>query len=164
MNPRSPYSPPPATAPEGLRRYAVLAYLFDQIFRVPGTSWRFGLDAIIGLVPGAGDIITGVIGTYGVIIARQLGAPLSVQARMLLNLTIDTVIGAIPLLGDLFDFAFKAHVRNRELLERWLATPHRTQRTSALLLVAFILAMTVLVVGAVWLAVIIVRALIQLLT
>jgi len=131
---------------------------------VPGTSWRFGLDPIIGLVPGAGDLISGVIGTYGVIIARQLGAPLSVQARMMLNLLIDTVIGAIPLLGDLFDFAFKAHLRNRELLESWLATPHRTQRTSALLLVAFILAMTAIVAGAIWLAVIVVRALIQLLT
>jgi hypothetical protein len=120
---------------------------------VPGTSWRFGLDAIIGLVPGAGDLIGALVGAYGIIVARQLGAPAAVQMRMLLNLAIDALVGAIPLLGDLFDFAFKAQVRNRVLLERWLVKPHHTQRSSAVSLLAVLIGLVAVIVGTVWLAV-----------
>jgi len=155
-------SPGSAKTQGKLSRYSTLAYWFDQAFRVPGTSWRFGLDALIGLFPGVGDAVTAFVGAYGVIIARQLGAPASVQARMLLNLFIDTTIGAIPFLGDLFDFAFKSHVRNLALLESWLASPRKTQRSSSLLLAVMLLALVALLVGAVWIAFITVRALIHL--
>ncbi len=142
---------------KALTRYTLLAELFDQAFRIPGTRWRFGLDAIIGLVPGAGDLIGAVVGGYGIIVARQLGAPASVQTRMLLNLAIDALVGAIPLLGDLFDFAFKAHVRNRVLLERWLVQPHKTHRSSALSLLAVLLGLVAVVGGTIWLAVLVVH-------
>jgi hypothetical protein len=164
VNRQAPRDTHRADMPEAVRRYAALAWLFDQAFRVPGTSWRFGVDGIIGLVPGAGDIVAGLVGTYGIFVARQLGAPLSVQARMLLNLSIDTLVGAIPLLGDLFDFAFKAHLRNRVLLEEWVSRPHRVHRTSILWLVAFVLVILLIVIGAVWIAVITVRAIIQLMS
>jgi hypothetical protein len=108
-------------AEKGLERYTILANLLDQAWRVPGTKLRFGLDPILGLVPGAGDLITALLGVYGVLVARQLGAPKHVQGRMLLNLGIDALAGSVPVLGDLFDFGFKAHVRNRVLLEKWLA-------------------------------------------
>src|SRR5215475_10361792 len=98
---------------KGLARYTLIADLFDQAFRVPGTSWRFGIDAIIGLIPGEGDLLGSLVGLYGIFVARRLGAPASIQIRMLLNLGVDAIVGAIPLLGDVFDFAFKAHVRNR---------------------------------------------------
>lgn len=150
------------SAPQGLERYSLLTYLFDQVFKVPGTSWRFGLDAILGLIPGVGDVVTALVGAYGILIARQLGAPASIQVRMLGNLMIDTLFGAIPFFGDLFDFAFKAHVRNRMLLENWLARPHATQRSSTLLLVGLSLVFALLITGAVWLAIVAVRALLAL--
>lgn len=152
-----------ATLPESgpdrdrLARYALIAQLLDQAFRVPGTRWRFGLDAIVGLVPGAGDVLTSLVGAYGIWIARELGAPTAVQTRMLLNLTIDALVGAIPILGDLFDVAFKAHVRNRVLLEEWLARPGRTRRSSALGMAAILLALLVMAAGGIWIAVIAVR-------
>ena len=144
---------------ERLRRYSLIVNVLDQLFRVPGTRWRFGLDAIIGLVPGAGDIATASVGAYGLVVAFQCGAPASIQIRMMLNLLIDTAVGAIPLAGDLFDFVFKANVRNQRLLLAWLEKPTRTRRSSSLLLGALLLALMALVVGAVWLAIAAVRGL-----
>jgi hypothetical protein len=138
---------------EALSRYTLLTHLLDQAFRVPGTSWRFGLDALLGLIPGAGDVFTALIGMYGIVIARQLGAPASVQGRMLLNLAVDAVIGAIPILGDAFDFAFKAHVRNRVLLEQWLGRPTAARRSSILTLFAVLLGLLVIIIATVWLGI-----------
>jgi hypothetical protein len=135
-----------------LLRYTLLVQLFDQAFRVPGTSWRFGMDAILGLIPGAGDLSGALVGGYGILVARRLGAPASVQLRMVANLALDALVGAIPLLGDLFDFAFKAHVRNRVLLEKWLAHPLETRRSSAVSLLAVLLALLAVMAGAIWVA------------
>jgi len=143
----------PAPDAAALTRYTLLTQLFDQAFRVPGTSWRFGLDAILGLIPGAGDLVGALVGAYGILVGRQLGAPSAVQGRMLLNLAIDAIVGAVPLLGDLFDFAFKAHVRNRVLLERWLAQPRATHRTSVASLLAIFLGLLAVIAATVWLAV-----------
>lgn len=140
-------------SPKGLEHYTRLTNLFDQAFRVPGTNWRFGLDALVGLLPGAGDLVGALVGGYGIVVARQLGAPLAVQGRMLVNLAIDGLVGAIPLLGDIFDLAFKAHVRNRLLLEQWLARPRAARRSSMVSLVAILLALLAVVVGTVWLAI-----------
>jgi len=113
-----PSRPIPESRPHALAFYDMLARLLDQAFRVPGTSWRFGLDPLLGLVPVAGDLISAALGAYGIVVAAQLGAPSSVMARMALNLFIDTAIGSIPVAGDLFDFAYKANTRNRMLLEK----------------------------------------------
>jgi hypothetical protein len=141
-----------------LKRYSLIVNVLDQFFRVPGTRWRFGLDALLGLVPGAGDVATALVGTYGLVIAYQNGAPAAIQMRMLMNLLVDAVVGAIPLFGDLFDFAFKAHVRNQRLLQGWLEKPHRTRRSSAFVLIGALFVLLATVVGAVWLAVLAVRA------
>ena len=103
-----------------LKRYAVLAKLLDTQFRVPLTGWRFGLDPILGLLPGAGDLATALVGAYGLVVAYKLGAPASIHVRMVLNLLLDAGVGAIPIAGDLFDFAFKANIRNERLLAHWL--------------------------------------------
>jgi hypothetical protein len=164
VNQRSPNRASPAVVHSALSRYSLIARVLDQAFRVPGTSWRFGLDPLLGLLPGAGDLITALIGAYGLVVARELGAPASVQLRMLGNLAVDATLGAIPILGDIFDFAFKAHVRNLLLLEKWLTRPHEVQRTSILLLLTVLVGLLALVVGTAWLAIISVRMLIQLIS
>jgi hypothetical protein len=129
----------------------MLSHLLDRAFRVPGTNWRFGLDAVIGLIPGLGDVIGSLVGVYSLWIARQLGASASVQAQMVMNIALDGVIGLVPIAGDLFDFAFKAHSRNHALLSRWLQTPHRTRRSSWIVLVLGALILLALLGAAAWL-------------
>lgn len=146
-----PSRPIPESRPDALAVFDMLARLLDQAFRVPGTSWRFGLDPLLGLVPVAGDLISAALGAYGIVVAAQLGAPSSVMARMALNLFIDTAIGSIPVAGDLFDFAYKANTRNRMLLEKWLAEPRRTRRTSRALLILLVGGVIAVLVGIVWL-------------
>ena len=99
---------------EGLRR---IAQLLDNAFTVPGTSYRVGLDPILGIIPGLGDLISPLF-TIGMLLqARQLGVPKIVQARMLINVAIDTLVGVVPVFGDLFDFAWKSNQKNLVLLE-----------------------------------------------
>jgi hypothetical protein len=129
---------------------AVLSHLLDRAFRVPGTNWRFGFDSIIGLIPGLGDIMGSLVGAYSLWIARQLGAPAPVLGRMVMNLALDGVIGLVPIAGDLFDFAFKAHSRNHALLSEWLQTPHRARRSSWIVLALCALVLFALLGGAVW--------------
>ena len=102
-----------------LRKWAVL---LDSAFQVPGTKLRFGLDPIIGLIPGAGDIVSGFFSAMMLLHAVRLRIPKIIIARMLLNTGIDLLTGAVPLLGDLFDAGYKANLRNLFLLERH-ATP-----------------------------------------
>ena len=101
---------------ERLARIDALSRLLDTAFIVPGTNIRFGLDALIGLVPGIGDAITTAMSLYIVSEARALGAPRLLIARMLANVALDGFVGAIPLVGDAFDVAFRANRRNMALL------------------------------------------------
>jgi hypothetical protein len=100
---------------EGLRRWA---NLLDNAFRIPGTRIRFGLDAIIGLVPGVGDLSAPVFAAVILVTGFKLRLPAIVQARMVLNAAIDMLLGLVPFLGDLADIAWKANLRNLALLER----------------------------------------------
>lgn len=94
-----------------------LAEWLDAKYVLPGTSWRFGFDSIIGLVPGVGDAVTTLLGAYIIVRARELGAPPHLQAAMVGNLVIDSLVGAVPLLGDAFDFAFRSNAKNVQLLK-----------------------------------------------
>lgn len=98
-----------------------LVELMDQRFVVPGTRFRFGMDALIGMIPGFGDLLGMVIGSAVFFEAVRLRAPVAVLGRMLFNLWIDSVVGSLPVVGDAFDFVFKANRRNLRLLERHLA-------------------------------------------
>lgn len=122
-----------------LRKWAVL---LDSAFRVPGTAMRFGLDPVVGLVPGAGDLVTGFFSVMILLHAVRLRVPKVVVARMVLNTGLDLVVGAIPLIGDLFDAGFKANLRNLALLERHAHADVRA-RTSDYLFVAGCLAVLV---------------------
>jgi hypothetical protein len=92
--------------------------LLDSQFRVPGTGVRFGLDAIVGLVPGLGDISTPVFAVILLLQAVRMRLPIVVQARMVLNAALDMLLGLVPILGDIADVGFKANLRNLSLLER----------------------------------------------
>jgi hypothetical protein len=129
-----------ATRIEGLRR---IAQLLDSAFTVPGTSYRVGLDPILGLVPGIGDLVSPLF-TIGILWqAYDLGVPKVVQLRMLINVAIDAFVGAVPLAGDLFDFVWKANVKNLALLERHTEQEHRATAGDWL----FVAVLTLLVVA-----------------
>ena len=100
---------------DALRRWAVL---LDSAFRIPGTGIRFGLDAIIGLVPGVGDISTPAFAGLLLLQAVRMRVPIVVQARMVLNAAFDMLVGLVPILGDLVDIGWKANLKNLALLER----------------------------------------------
>lgn len=103
-----------------LARLRRVARLMDSSFGLPGTRWRLGLDSLFGLAPVAGDAASALVSLYIVWEARRLGAPTTLIARMLGNVAVDTLSGSVPLLGDLFDAAFKSNLRNLTLLEDWL--------------------------------------------
>lgn len=93
-----------------------LADLLDTRFRIPGLGWRFGLDSIVGLIPGVGDGVTALLSLYIMGRAHQLGASPWLLARMGGNVAIDALLGAVPLVGDLFDLAHKSNAKNVRLL------------------------------------------------
>ena len=110
----------PRSRRERISRLDALASLLDTAVLIPGTDIRFGLDALIGLVPGIGDAVTTAMSLYIVHEARQLGAPGHVIARMLANVALDGVVGAVPLVGDAFDVMWRSNKRNMRLLYDWL--------------------------------------------
>ncbi len=114
----------PTPANDGdVQRARALARVLDSAVGIPGTPIRFGVDAILGIIPGAGDILGAGLAGYIVMRAARRGAPPAVLWRMLGNVTVDTVLGTIPLIGDMFDVAWKSNLRNAELLERYAANP-----------------------------------------
>ena len=129
-----------------------ISFVMEDLFVVPGVGIRFGLDALVGLVPGLGDAVGGIVTFAGILLAAHGGAPTAVLARMLLNLGIDIAAGSVPLAGDAFDFAWKANRKNVALFERWIADPHRTHRASRWVLVGFGAAVLALMCSTVWLA------------
>ena len=113
-----------------------LEILLDEAFRVPGTQIRFGIDGIIGLVPGLGDVLAGLLSLIIPIAAWIRGAPWVTLVRMLVNLGIGVLVGSVPILGDAFDIAWKPNRRNYQLLARHLGEPRQhTWRDWAFLLV-----------------------------
>lgn len=106
---------------ERLHELDRLSALLDSKFRVPGTSIRFGFDTLLGLIPGLGDLLAVLPAVYLLYRGHQLGAGRRTMARMAMNTFLDLTIGAVPLVGDVFDLFFKANLRNVALLRRDLA-------------------------------------------
>lgn len=151
----------PAPEPTGaaeLDRLRRVAWLCDECFRVPLLGTRFGVDALVGIVPGVGDAIGGALAAWGIVVAARLGAPAVVLGRMLVNVSTDLILGSIPLLGDLFDIGWKAHRRNVRILEQWTADPVRGRRASAFVLgallagvvLSFVVAMALAAWAVIW--------------
>jgi hypothetical protein len=133
-----------------------LANLLDRRFTIPGTSIRIGLDPIVGLIPGVGDAIASLAGSVILVLAAQSQLPKIVLVRMSLNIALNGIIGAIPILGDLFSVWFKSNVRNIELLERYAVEDRRTSTAGDWLFVIGLLLGIAFVfigamVGVVWL-------------
>ena len=140
-----------------LARARVLARALDSAVGIPGTKFRFGLDPILGLVPGLGDLAGAALSGYIVLVGIQLGASRSVVLRMLANVAIDTVVGAVPLVGDLFDAGWKSNNRNVALIERHVAAPGPTRTSSRLMIGLVALVLLMLAAGSIALTVLLVR-------
>ena len=127
-----------------LERVERLATLLDNAIPIPGTRFRIGLDPLLGLLPGLGDALGALASAWILVEAARLGASRTVLTRMLYNIAVDTLIGAVPVAGDLFDFVWKSDAKNVALLRRHLEQPDMVHRASRRLL----LAVLVLLAGA----------------
>ena len=110
------------------QRVEAMEALLERAFVVPGTNYRVGLDAIVGLVPVVGDIVTTAMGAWLVWEGRNLGMSRLHLVRMGGNVGFDALIGAVPIVGDLFDFAFRSNSRNLRIIKRWLDKHHPETR------------------------------------
>ena len=140
-----------------------LARVLDEAIRIPGTNIRIGLDALLGLLPGGGDVAGGLFSGLIILQAARSGAPTSVLGRMLGNVALDVIVGAIPILGDVFDVAWRANTRNVRLLESWRHRPASTKRASALAVGGILVALFLLIGLAVWGSIVAFGALLDLL-
>jgi hypothetical protein len=152
---------PTAAERDRLERLRRIGYLLDNSIPIPGTGYRVGLESIIGLVPGLGDLVGGGFSAWIILQAAKLGAPPSLLARMGWNLLVDTVVGTIPLLGDLFDAGFKANLRNLALLDRHLQGPAAARRASRRFMAVLALLLVLLLVGTATVAVLLVQLLLS---
>lgn len=153
-----------STSDPHMRRARTLARVLDTAIGVPGTPIRIGLDAILGLVPGAGDVIGAVLSGYIVLIALRNGAPSVVIWRMLGNIGIDTLVGSVPVIGDLFDVAYKSNMKNVELMERYALRPETVTKRSRWMAALVIAVIALALVGIATVGVLAARLLWRMLT
>ncbi len=138
-----------------------LSKLMDSQFVIPGTNIRFGLDSLIGLIPGAGDLSTFVVSGFMVSVLAKNGASGFVLSRMILNIVIDAVVGSVPVLGDIFDVAFKANQKNLRLMrEHYQEGRHKGGAWKVV--VPLLLFVLITIAGIAWLSYIFIRWLIHL--
>jgi hypothetical protein len=137
-----------AAAPRELQHIRSLARAMDSQFRIPGTDFRFGLDGIIGLIPGVGDLTTFAVSGYIMWLMARNGASSYVLVRMGMNVLVDAAIGSIPFIGDIFDFAFKANTRNLRLMEQYYEEGRH--RGSAWRIVVPILVLLLLIIALIF--------------
>lgn len=154
----SPTSRPdlPSHHAAALKRVRRLSHLLDNAITLPGIGYRIGLDPLIGLLPGGGDLVTGLMSVYIVVEGVRLGMPARTLGRMGFNILLEVITGTIPLFGDLFDVAWKANVQNATLLERYLDSPKPHSLSDRLVggliiaaLIALIVGVSVLMIGLV---------------
>lgn len=150
---------------EKLKQLRRLAFLLDNSITVPGTELRFGLDPLLGLLgiaAGSGDVVGGAIGTYIISQAAQMGVPNKVVWQMLGNILIDSLIGLVPGLGDLLDFAWKANTRNMALLDQHFQTAPPTGKSNPLFVLGMTLLAVAIVIGCAALTVLLIKTILRL--
>ncbi len=158
--PPSASSSPPVLA--SLKRLRQISHVLDNAIGIPGSDIRIGLDPILGLLPGGGDVLTGLISVYIVYEGAKMGLPAATLARMGFNIGLDTLSGTVPVLGDLFDVTWKANSQNVALLEKHIANPVPTRAADRLFAGVVIFALLVLVIGMAALSFWIVKSLLNL--
>lgn len=143
---------PTPEAARRLRRLRGLAWFLDR--SIPLGRWRVGVDPILGLLPGAGDWIGALLSVYVFYEGARLGLPSRVLTRMAGNILVDSVVGAVPVLGDLFDFAWQANTRNMQLIERHYRPDFRPRSLAriGLLVALFAAVLLALVAGLIFVA------------
>ncbi|MEQ9371706.1 MAG: DUF4112 domain-containing protein [Coleofasciculus chthonoplastes F3-SA18-01] len=129
-----------------LKRLRRLSHLLDNAIPIPGTPWRFGLDPVLGLLPGAGDFLGTAFSTYIVLEAARIGIPRSLLGQMVINILLDTVIGSVPIVGDIADATWKANAKNIELLETYWDSPQPEKQTDWFFLVLLLLGLLIAVI------------------
>lgn len=134
-----------------------LARMLDSAVRIPGTGIRVGAESVFGLIPVVGDIAGAAFSGYIVLASARLGAPASAIVRMMVNIGIDTLVGAVPVLGDMFDVGWRANMRNVELLDSHLSGSPESQRANRWVVVAVLAVLLLIAVGAVALALAMIR-------
>jgi Domain of unknown function (DUF4112) len=128
-------SPSKESALETLANLRRLSNLWDRALGIPGTKWRVGLDSVVGLLPVGGDAVGLLVSTYILWQVVQFGLPKTILVRMVFNVLLDALVGSVPLLGDLFDTAWKANTKNVNLLEAHLKQPQLSQKADRRFLV-----------------------------
>jgi len=152
MNPNKPQEPPHSPSHSRLQRLRALSRLLDSAFPLPG-GYRIGLDGIIGLIPGFGDIAGSIASSYIIIESARLGASTATLLRMVMNVLAESVIGLIPFLGDLFDIIWKANEKNMDLMEKQLkAAPQPASKPETRLKGAVFIVLGLMLVGIVAIA------------
>ena len=137
------------TPPKHIARISKLrriSRVLDNAITIPGTKISFGLDPILGLLPGGGDTITGGLSAYIVVEAARMGLPREVLGKMVGNILLDSFAGTVPILGDLFDVGWKSNVKNIELLEKHLEISG-TNKANPLIIIGLILLLAIIVLG-----------------
>ena len=124
-----------------------LAWWLDNAIAVPGTRFRIGFDALIGLIPGVGDLVGALLSSYIIAVAASQGLPRSALARMAINVGLESIVGMVPIVGDLFDAAWKSNQRNIRLIAQFQATPDVARRQSRGVVAAWAAGVVVLVLG-----------------
>ena len=124
-----------------------LALIMDEFIRVPGTKFKFGLDPLIGLLPGLGDTGSALVSAFALIQAARLGVPKILLARMSLNILINELVGIVPVIGDAFSFWFKSNARNYQIIREHTAAPSGVSRRSDWIFVIAVLALLFGIVG-----------------
>ena len=147
-----------------IQRLRKLTRLMDNAIAIPGTKFRFGLDPILGLLPGAGDLIGTALSAYIVIEALRLGLPRETLGKMVGNILLESVVGTVPVVGDWFDFAWKANVKNLELIETHLGVTDTTKPVNKWLIFLLVVGFLIIGIGLVTLSVIVFKLLLNAVT
>ena len=124
-----------------------MSHLLDNAIPIPGVGTRIGLDPILGLLPGGGDVVTGLLSVYIVFEAAKMGLPAQTLGRMGFNILLDVLSGTVPIIGDLFDVTWKANSQNVALLEKHIASPAPSKAADKVFAIGVIVLLLALVLG-----------------
>ena len=140
-----------------------LAYIMDEVLRVPGTQFRFGLDPLIGLIPGIGDTSSALVSAFALVQAVRLGVPKVLLMRMALNILVNEVVGVVPVVGDAFSFWFKSNARNYEIIKTHRLGSNTARKSDWLFVIGVLFFLVAVVVIGIALSFLVLGAIVRLL-